>query len=122
MVTITNIGDADVTTTGMVMCQFPNYNGIPEETVAPGASLEVDGEIVGGLSNGNGEVALYIDSNFESSDSNVSYVEWGDPGHTRSPVAVMAGIWDGNAVPAADATTISSGGGAVTSAADWSAG
>jgi hypothetical protein len=121
-VTITNIGDAEVSTTGMVMCQFPNYNGIPEEAVAPGASLEVDSTIVGGIGNGNGEIALYIDSNFESSDSIVSYVEWGDPGHTRSPVAVMAGLWDGNAVDATDATSISSGGDAVTAAADWTAG
>jgi hypothetical protein len=119
MVTLTNTGDADLATDGMVMCQYPTYSGIPEETVAPGGSLEVDTEIVGGIGNGNGEIALYIDSNFESSDSIVSYVEWGDPGHTRSPVAVMAGLWDGNAVNATDATSISSGGGAVTSAAAW---
>ena len=41
----------------------------------------------------SGSVGLYIDSSYTSSDSIVSFVQWGAGGGTRANVAVSAGVW-----------------------------
>ena len=116
-VAITNIGGEDGNLERFRLCQRPTYFAIPSQVLAPGETvyvtvttvvgLDVDGPVIdagggfGSLSASGGEVGLYRDGNFGSTDSIVSYVEWGSTGHARSGVAVGAGIWgDGDFVDA----------------------
>lgn len=110
MVVITNVGSEAGSLAGHFLCQRPNYWAIPDIEVPAGQSLAIgaggsvlipppgaltldDQAAIGQLSAGGGEVALYDSNSFGSSDSILSYVEWGSAGHQRSSVAIAAGIW-----------------------------
>lgn len=135
-VAITNIGDVAGNLEGLQLCQRPTYFGIPSQELAPGETLyvtattvvglDVDGPVIdaggrfGSLNASSGEIGLYLNRAFGSSDSIVSYVEWGSTGHPRSGVAVGAGIWgDGDFVDAGGAALIRATAEPPLGAADW---
>ena len=122
---ITNHGEADVDPNGLIVCNFPDYAPVAGAPVlSPGESFEVDLNAIGIPADAaDGEMGLYLDNNFESSDSIVAYVEWGSDGHQRSPVAqaaTVAGstVWDGAAVDGG-AAVLSAANDFATSGADW---
>ena len=106
---ITNIGDATGSLAGLVLCQFPTYADLPAVELAPGEFVGVNlgGTVflpppgakdtfdvnIGRIKPGDGEIALYVGRDFGNPDTIADYVEWGSSGHTRSSVAVGAGIW-----------------------------
>ena len=119
-VELVNHGTAEGDTSGLVICQFPTYNDVPAATVAPGDTVRISADLLGGLDAGTGEVALYNGQNFTDSSTILAYVEWGDPGHERAAVAEAAGIWSGDPV-AGGAVAISNAGDAPVDASGWSA-
>ncbi len=101
-----NIGLAPQDLSGWWLCDFPSYVLMDDLIIVCGDDLILDpGEILvvqSGilLSSDDGEMGLYSDDSFGSSNSIVDYVEWGSTGHQRSSVAVAAGIWTtGDFVP-----------------------
>lgn len=90
-VTIHNDSDADVSLDGMWMCNRPTYVGLPAETLAAGASIDVDVTELG-LQGSGGEFGLYTSSDFDSASAIVDYVQWGAAGNGRASVAVEAGL------------------------------
>ena len=115
VVTITNNGSADLDLSGHQLCNRPNYVAVPEETLAPGESIDVT---LGGLAAGGGEAALYTSADFGSSDAMISYVTWGSGGG-RLSVAESGGHWSGDPVaePADGSLTLTGDAG---SASGWS--
>jgi hypothetical protein len=89
--TITNNGGQDVDLVGHQLCNRPTYVNLPDQTLAPGESIDV---ALGGLTQDGGEVGLYTSGNFGSSDDIVDYVTWGSGGG-RLSVAEDAGEWSG---------------------------
>jgi hypothetical protein len=84
-----------------------------DETVTPDALVQAKG-LLPVLSATGGEIGLYANGTFGDPTAIVDYVEWGQPGHFRSTVAMAAGIWaedrivtttgnEGGLVPAAGA-------------------
>lgn len=63
-----------------------------DEAATPGALVHASG-LLPVIGADGGEIALYDAGSFGDANSIVDYVEWGDPGHFRSTVAVAAGIW-----------------------------
>ena len=139
-VVITNWGNDTGTLDGYWICQFPSYKSLPDIELAPGeqallglartpppdlagmAAVVDLGPVIGEFDPISGEVGLYTDSSFDDPESIVAYVEWGEAGHTRAPVAIAAGIWSDEAVEVFDdAPSISSGVFPVLSHLDWSA-
>lgn len=137
-VVITNWGNDVGNLDGHWLCQFPSYVSLPDVELAPGEQALIGlagtpppdlagmaavvdlGPVVGEFSAESGEIALYTDSSFDNPDSIVAYVEWGEPGHGRSSVAIAAGLWAEGAVEVFDeAPSISSGVFPATSASDW---
>ena len=94
---ITNHGESEVDPNGLIVCNFPAYapiEGAP--TLAPGESFTLELAAINiPVGAADGEMGLYLDGDFENPDSIVAYVEWGSTDHTRSPVGVEAGVWDG---------------------------
>lgn len=121
-VDITNHGDADVDPNGLVLCNFPAYapiEGAP--VIAPGETITVDSGAHGvGLDAAAGEMGIYTVSEFENPDAMITYVEWGEGGHTRAPVAISAGVWADGFVEPADGV-ISASVPNPTSPDDWAA-
>ena len=110
-VVIQNTGDASGSLQGFAICQAPTYHLFVDIEVAPGELVFVSlgGDLpelasvaketviasIGSISTDDGEIGLYSESgDFENSDAIIDYVEWGNSGHTRSDVAVGAGIWN----------------------------
>ena len=98
-VEITNTGDASLDISDYWLCDFPAYTQLGNLTIVCGDDLVLEpGEIVTvnagfDLSSADGEMGLYTSNSFGSSAAMIDYVEWGSTGHTRSSVAVAAGIW-----------------------------
>lgn len=108
---IANRGDGAGSTEGYFLCRFPNYYELPAVELLPGEKLaiplgtedipELIGVVavadvrnpLGPISARDDELGLYSSSQFGSDDAIVDYVEWGSTGHTRSNVAIAAGIW-----------------------------
>ena len=90
-VTIRNDGDTDLSLDGMFMCNRPSYAGLPAETVAPGATYDVDVSAIE-VGSSFGEFALYTSNDFGSAEAIVAYVQWGSAEQGRSSVAVEAGL------------------------------
>ena len=95
-ITLTNIGDADQDISAWEVCNFPAYAsatglGAPSILIA-GASTTFTWAPV---ADADGELGLYTTGvNFGSSANIVDYLEWASTGHTRSSVAVTAGVWN----------------------------
>jgi hypothetical protein len=137
-VIITNWGNATGNLEGYWLAQGTLYKSLPDIELAPGeqallglartpppelagiADNRFLGPTIGELNPESGEVALFSSSSFDDPDSIVSYVEWGDAGHTAATVAVAAGIWLDSAVDVFDeAPSISTGVFPATSSDSW---
>ena len=96
---ITNTGDASQDISSYWLCNFPAYTQISNLDLICGDDLILEpGEFVTvdagfNVDPADGEMGLYNTNSFGSSTAMVSYVEWGSTGHTRSSVAVAAGVW-----------------------------
>ncbi len=102
-VEIKNYGNTTVDISSYILCDFPAYWDLDSDfTVVCGDLNLAAGEIVSlipasgvnvALPSDDGELGLYINSSFGNPNSIIDYFEWGSTGHTRSSVAVAAGIW-----------------------------
>lgn len=103
---IGNLGPDAGDLTGFWVAIHPYYLEIPSTVIAPGKAITVsiaeesDPELVipaagllPTLKSGSGEIGLYSSGGFGDPDAIVDYVEWGSTGHTRSIVAIAAGLW-----------------------------
>lgn len=90
-VTIRNDGTEAIDFAGWRICNRPSYAAMPEETLEPGATLDVDASAVDIRASG-GEFGLYTSSSFDNPDDMVAYVQWGGPDNGRASVAVAAGL------------------------------
>ncbi len=94
-VTITNLGNADEDISAWRFCNWPAYSTIASlgasSTLTPGTSEVINWSAA---IDADGELGLYIDGSWGMSSSVVDYVEWASTGHTRSAVAVGAGVWN----------------------------
>ncbi len=90
-VTVRNDGDSEVNLDGWFLCNRPTYIGAPSETIAPGATLDIDVSDLG-LGTDFGEFGLYTSSDFGSADAIAAYVQWGQGENGRASVAVEAGL------------------------------
>ncbi len=90
-VTIRNDGESELPLGDLFMCNRPAYAGLPDETVAPGATFELDVSELD-IRGSGGEVGLYTSSSFDSADAMVAYVQWGGEANGRATVAVEAGL------------------------------
>lgn len=112
--TITNVGAEPYELVGHWICNRPEYEELPTDTLDPGESVETG---FGGFSPDGGELAVYSSRDFDSSDAILAYVTWGAAGG-RLSVAEAAGLWSGDpVVPTGDVITLT--GDAVT-ADGWS--
>lgn len=122
-VEITNHGEAEVDPNGIILCNFPAYAPIEgADMIPPGGSITVDSGAAGvALDPAGGEMGLYTSPAYEDPNAIITYVEWGEPGHQRAPVAVEAGIW-ADGVAEADGGVLTASTSQPTSPADWGAG
>ena len=101
-----NLGPDAGDLTGFWIAIHPYYLEIPSVVIAPGKAIivsiaeDADPELVipaadllPTLKSGSGEIGLYSSGGFGDPDAIVDYVEWGSTGHTRSNVAIQAGLW-----------------------------
>ena len=126
---IINIGNDTLDLTNYYLCQFPVYRKIGDLNIVCGSGFKLaPGEIITvastlDLIRADGEMGLYSGNTFTSSDLIVDYVEWGSTGHTRSSVAVSAGIWTmGDFVAAVSGTNSLLYDGEGDASSDWSEG
>ncbi|NND74328.1 MAG: hypothetical protein HKN44_04925 [Ilumatobacter sp.] len=94
--TISNHGDDVVQLGDIWACNFPDCQNLLPGTVAGGQSEMLNNPIE--VRAEDGELALYRSDQFSDPDAMLSYVEWGSSGHSRSSVAVAAGLWGNEAV------------------------
>jgi hypothetical protein len=95
---IKNASGSELNVSNYVLCSFPEYNDLSELTIvsgdlnlSPGEILVVSGHSMG---DADDELGLYTNGDdFTDPVLMIDYVEWGSTGHTRSVVAVAAGIW-----------------------------
>lgn len=137
-VVITNWGNGTGTLLGYWLCQDLSYMALPDINLAPGEQAVVGlskspppdlagmtatvdlGPAIGVLALDSGEVALYDAAAFDEAEHIVAYVEWGEGSHSRSVLAVEAGVWEEGAVAVFDdAPSISSGVYPATSNLSW---
>ena len=135
---ITNWGDGTGNLEGYWLCQDQLYKSLPDIELGPGeqallglsrtpppelAGMAANlflGPTIGELDPKSGEVALFSSTAFDDPDAIVAYVEWGEPGHSRSSVAIEAGVWSEGAVVVFDeAPSISSGVFPATGSGSW---
>lgn len=102
-VELQNLGDTEVDVSNLVLCDFPRYPLINELTPLGGTSATIPAggllvvawpDLGGGLS--HAEVGLYKEGTgfaFEVADNMLDYMQFGQAGHEREPVAVAAGLW-----------------------------
>ena len=92
---ITNYGSSEVDPNGIILCNFPAYAPISGASMIPaGGKITVDTSAAGvALDPAQGEMGLYLTPAYEDPTQLISYMEYGEGGHQRSPVAIAAGIW-----------------------------
>ncbi|NQX91228.1 MAG: hypothetical protein HRT74_03680, partial [Flavobacteriales bacterium] len=101
-VELQNIGDEALNVSSYRLCTFPQYATLSSLTLESGAYMMQPGDylVVSGYDfdgfEDDGELGVYVDSNWGSSQSIRDYVEWGFHGHQRSSVAEGADIWANN--------------------------
>ena len=104
-VELTNTGNEMVDVSSLWLCDFPAYDQLSTLSVVCGSLNMAPGDVtvVSGwtVDQSDGELGLYTSTSFASPTAIIDYVEWGSPNHTRSSVAVSAGIWTaGDFLPA----------------------
>ena len=121
---ITNIGDAAMDVTNVILCNFPDYQTIGNSTLECGDLMLEPGEILVvtdfvALAE-QGEMGLYSATPYSDPNNVMDYMEWGNTGHQRSGVAVQAGQWvEGDFAPAIAAGTSLEYDGEGDAASDW---
>ena len=95
---LTNTSNIEIDVSDFWVCDFPAYEQLQDLDVECGSLIILPGDqlVISGFTAvdiDDSELGLYINSAFGSSNSIISYVEWGSTGHFRSNVAVQAGIW-----------------------------
>jgi len=101
LVELKNIGDESLDVSSYILCNFPDYERLDALTINCGGDYMLDaGETLTvelpttfALDSNDGEMGLYLNTQYTNSASVIDYVEWGSTGHRRSTVAVSAGIW-----------------------------
>jgi Secretion system C-terminal sorting domain len=94
-----NAGGSSVDVSGYYLCNFPTYMALSSLTMVSDDDLILDaGEflVISAFpaDNAAGEIGLYMNNtDFADSDNIVDYMEYGEAGHQREPVAVAAGQW-----------------------------
>ena len=97
MIEVVNNTDADIDLDGHVLCNFPSYAPLEGVgVIGPGETMTIMSTVA--IPADDGELGIYATGDFANPDDIVAYVEWGGSNHTRSEVAVAAGIWDGVAL------------------------
>lgn len=121
-VDITNYGSTDVDPNGLILCNFPAYGAIADAPVIPpGGTITVNSAAAGvALDGAQGEMGIYLTAAYTDPSQIVSYVEWGNGGHRRSPIAVQAGIWSPGFV--SSGAVLNAGSTNPTSPFDWTGG
>ncbi len=124
---IKNTGTTPVDISSYWVCDFPNYSQISSLVSECNTDLILDPDEVITLvsdfdiSENDGEFGLYINTSWADPNSIMDYVEWGSSGHTRSTVAIAAGIWSANDfVPAFTSPMSIHYDGQGNSSTDWS--
>lgn len=106
-VQVTNSGSAAVDISSYTWCNFPEYVGVGGGgVIEPGATLTLTSTVQ--ITPAAGELGLYRTTDFADSNAIAAYVEWGTPDHERAPVAVAAGIWNGEPLTV-DGSTLTNG-------------
>jgi hypothetical protein len=126
-VEITNTGDENLDISGFWLCDFPTYTQIGNLDIVCGDDFVLEpGEFITvnagfDISSDDGEMGIYTTNSFGSSAAIIDYVEWGSSGHTRSAIAVAAGIWTtGDFVAAFSSDNSLEYDGEGDSSSDWS--
>ncbi|MBI1268215.1 MAG: T9SS type A sorting domain-containing protein [Cryomorphaceae bacterium] len=105
---IKNLGNQTVNVGSYFLCSFPIYTQISSMTIVSGSTMLMPGQllVVTGhpMEQADDELGLYTLPQYTNSSAMIDYVEWGFSGHTRSSVAVAAGIWSTGAFVAAPTT------------------
>ena len=131
MVEIQNIGSAPVDVSTMFLFSELDSEQISDLAVNCGSTLLMPGDLVVidmnnssiNLAANDGELALFSQSSFGSSDAIVHYVEWGSTPHDATTPAVIAGLWlNSQFAVSFDATTSLKYDGAGNLDSDWSEG
>jgi hypothetical protein len=116
----------------------PDYLELPHTIVEPGDGIAVTfgdarprgiatrfpvNENLLPLSAGSGEVVLYDAGTFGDPSAVVDYLQWGEPLHFRSAVAIAAGVWpeDGVIVVPGNTAVIAASRLPATGPDDWAA-
>ncbi len=127
LVEISNTSTSTVDISTYWLCNFPAYDQLQNLTINCGGDLILaPGELVVvetsfDIDEADGEMGLYTSNSFGSASDIIDYVEWGSSGHTRSSVAVAAGIWSsGDFVSAFANGTVIEFDGMGDSSSDWS--
>ncbi len=104
--------DMDLSGTGWVLCQRPNY--IQLEMIESGVTIEAGGSHTYAFPSAftdqgveDGELVLYRRSAFTNPDAQVDYVCWGSGrAENRRSVADEAGLWMGDCAPSITGTRL----------------
>lgn len=100
-VEIKNLGNQTVNVGSYFLCSFPLYTQISSMTIVSGSTMLMPGQllVVSGhaMAQADDELGLYTLPQYTNSSAMIDYVEWGFSGHTRSSVAIAAGIWSSGA-------------------------
>lgn len=104
-VEIKNLGNQTVNIGGYFLCSFPLYTQISSMTIISGSTMLMPGQLLvvtgHAMAQADDELGLYTMAQYTNPAAMIDYIEWGFSGHTRSTVAVSAGIWSNGAFVAA---------------------
>jgi hypothetical protein len=114
-VSLTNFTDTPTTLAGLQLCQGHDCSSLPNDVVDAGQTVRVatgngsglenvvaKNASIGTLDPTDGEVALYVPSDYTDPRAMLAYVQWGSTPHDLTPVAVEAGLWvEGSYAPTA---------------------
>ena len=104
-VEIKNLGNQTVNVGSYFLCSFPLYTQISSMTIVSGSTMLMPGQLLvvtgHAMAQADDELGLYTLPQYTNSSAMIDYVEWGFSGHTRSSVAIAAGIWSSGAFVAA---------------------
>ncbi len=111
-----NVGMEAADASGHILCNRPAYAPVGDlEVVSGEMMIPADGLLVivwDAVAAADAELGIYVDNQFGSAESLVSYLQWGSAGHGRESVAEAAGLWTAGTflpAPAADQTIAMTG-------------
>ena len=91
-----NVGMEAADASGHILCNRPAYAPVGDlEVVSGEMMIPADGLLVivwDAVAAADAELGIYVDNQFGSAESLVSYLQWGSAGHGRESVAEAAGL------------------------------